>query len=203
MTGYVKSRDRLGAVRNQLYDLIYRQLSVIENLDRSLPAKPLTRQSAVLNTVSALRMLSEDDRAALGEKMRLTLFCAGETILEQGVVPEELLIIESGVVSVSAGPREEELEVGRMGPGEVMGETGIVDHSACLARFSAMTDCVVYRIQYQDLEPWLAEHGELRDVMAKLVHFRAQKRAAVMQQKPLAPGKKGFLHWLRQKRNRA
>jgi len=131
--------------------------------------------------------------------MRLTLFSAGEVILEQGVVPDELLIIESGVVSVSTGPQDNELEVGRMGPGEVMGETGIVDHSACLARFSAMTDCVVYQIQYKDLEPWLEEHGELRDVMARLAHYRAQKRAAVIQQQPLAPGKRGVLHWLHQR----
>jgi len=199
VTGYVKSRDRLGAVRNQLYDLIYRQLSAIESLDHERPARPLTRQAAVLNGVSALRMLSEDDRAELGEKMRLTLFSAGEVILEQGVVPDELLIIESGVVSVSTGPQDNELEVGRMGPGEVMGETGIVDHSACLARFSAMTDCVVYQIQYKDLEPWLEEHGELRDVMARLAHYRAQKRAAVIQQQPLAPGKRGVLHWLHQR----
>ncbi|TCL05892.1 mechanosensitive ion channel domain-containing protein [Sodalis ligni] len=198
VTGYVKSRDRLDAVRNQLYDLIYRQLSVMESLDRGNPVRPLTRQSAVLNTVSALRMLSDDDRAELGEKMRLTLFSAGEVILEQGVVPEELLIIESGVVSVTTGSQDNELEVGRMGPGEVMGETGIVDHSACVARFSAMTDCVVYRISYGDLEPWLEEHGELREVMVRLAHFRAQKRDSVVQQQPPAPRKKGFMHWLRQ-----
>ncbi len=101
VTGYVKSRDRLDAVRNQLYDLIYRQLSVIENLNRDRPDRPLTRQSRVLNSASALRMLSEDDRAELGEKMRLTLFSAGEVIMEQDVVPDKLLIIESGVVSVS------------------------------------------------------------------------------------------------------
>ncbi len=202
VTGYVKSRDRLDAVRNQLFDLIYRQLAVIETLDRDRPLKPLTRQAVVLNTVSALRMLDENDRVELGGKMRLTLFSAGEVILEQGVVPDELLIIESGVVTVSAGPQDNALEVGRMGPGEVMGESGIVDHSACRTRFSAMTDCVIYRIQYKDLEPWLDEHSELRDVMARLTHFRAKKWSAVIQQKPPAPGKGGFMQWLRQRRGR-
>lgn len=199
VTGYVKSRDRLTAVRNQLYDLIYRQLAVTETLGQDRQLRPLTRQEVVLNNVSALRMLSENDRSELGEKMRLTVYSPGEVILDQGVVPGALYVIESGVVTVTMAQGDKQLEVGRMGPGEVMGETGIVDQSPCLARFSALTDCVVYHVHYKDLEPWLDEHGELREVMARLARFRDQKRTEVIQQKPVVADQRGFIHWLRQR----
>ncbi|WP_297831029.1 mechanosensitive ion channel domain-containing protein, partial [Pseudomonas sp.] len=59
VTGYVKSRDRRGAVRNQLYDLIYRQLNASETLRQNkVQVRPATRALAALNMVSALRGLT-------------------------------------------------------------------------------------------------------------------------------------------------
>lgn len=197
ITGYVKSRDRRSAVRNQLHDLIYRQLAASETL-RQDQVRPATRQSAVLNTVGALRMLNDDDRAELERHMHLSLFPPGGEILAQGVVPDALFIIESGVVTAAVERPDGWLEIGRMGPGELMGETGIVDQSPSLARFSAMTDCMIYCIDRKDLEPWLDEHGELRGALAGLVRYRTQARATMMQQyKPVELTQNGFMQWLR------
>ncbi|MEB0042278.1 MULTISPECIES: mechanosensitive ion channel family protein [unclassified Pseudomonas] len=204
ITGYVKSRDRRDAVRNQLYDLIYRQLNASETIRQNWKQpQPATRQLAALNSVSALRGLSDEDRAELEQHMRLSSFPAGAIILPQGAVPESLLIIESGVVSVDIERTEGWCELGRMGPGEVMGESGIIDQSASAVRFTARTDCLVYLIDAKDLEPWLDQHPELRGVLVGLARLRAQARAAMLQQyKPveIAPG--GFLHWLRKNVNR-
>ena len=194
VTGYVKSRDRRSAVSNQLHDLIYRQLAATEV--RQDQTRPATRPLAVLNTVSALRMLSEADLVGLERNMRLHAYGAREVILAQGVVPEAMYIIESGVVSVSVEQGDSWQEVGRMGPGELLGETGFVDQSPSLARFCAMTDCMVYRIDYQDLEPWIKEHAELRGALAGLARFRAKSRAAMLESKPAPPPPGGFINWL-------
>lgn len=194
VTGYVKSRDRRSAVSNQLHDLIYRQLAATEV--RQDQGRPATRPLAVLNTVSALRMLSEADLAGLERNMRLHAYGVREVILPQGSVPDALFIIESGVVSVSVEQGDSWQEVGRMGPGELLGETGFVDQSPSLARFCAMTDCMVYRIDYQDLEPWIKEHAELRGALAGLARFRAKTRAALLESKPAAPPAGGFINWL-------
>lgn len=205
VTGYITSRDRRGAVRNQLYDLIYRQLNASETLRQNkVQVRPATRALAALNSVSALRGLTDDDRAELEQHMRLSSFPAGAVILAQGAVPESLLIIESGVVSVDIDRAEGFCELGRMGPGEVLGESGVIDKSASAARFTARTDCLVYLMDAVDLEPWLQEHPELRGALVGLARFRAQARAAMMlQHKPvdIVPG--GFLHWLRKSVNRA
>jgi CRP-like cAMP-binding protein len=175
--------------------LIYRQLAASET--RQDQVRPATRVSAVLNTVGALRMLSNADLAELERNMRLNAFQSHEVILAAGVVPEALYIIESGIVSVSIERPEGWVEVGRMGPGELMGETGFVDQSPAVGRFCALTDCMVYRIALADLEPWLKDHPELRGALAGLARFRAKARAAMLTNKPTAPDPNGFLKWLR------
>lgn len=204
VTGYIKSRDRRGAVRNQLYDLIYRQLNASETLRQNkAQVQPATRELAALNSVNALRGLTDADRTELGQHMRLSSFPAGAVILSQGAVPEWLLIVESGVVSVDMERPEGWFELGRMGPGEVLGENAVIDQSPTAARFTARTDCLVYLIDATDLESWLVEHPELLGALVGLQRFRTQARAAVLlQHKPveIVPG--GFLHWLRKSVNR-
>jgi small-conductance mechanosensitive channel len=197
VTGYVKSRDRRSAVRNQLFDLIHRQLASTET--RQDQVRPTNRQSAVLNSVGALRMLSEADRAELERNMRLSAFAAREVVLAQGVVPEALFIIESGVVSASVQRGDSWLEVGRMGPGELIGETGFVDQSPTMARFCAYTDCMIYRIDRAELEPWLLEHTELIGALAGLKKFREKARAAMLESKPVVVDASGFVGWLRKR----
>ncbi len=191
MTGYVKSRDRCSAVRNQLFDLIHRQLASTET--RQDQVRPANRQSAVLNSVGALRMLSEADRAELERNMRLSAFAAREVVLAQDVVPDALYIIESGVVSAAIQRGDSWLEIGRMGPGELIGESGFVDQTPTLARFSAYTDCMIYSIQRADLEPWLHEHRELIGALAGLQKFRAKAKASVLESKPPVADTSGFV----------
>lgn len=195
VTGYVKSRDRRSVVRNQLFDLIHRQLASTETrLDQ---LRPSTRQLAVLNTVGALRMLSDDDRAQLEQHMRLGAYSAKDVVLAEGVIPDALYIVESGVISVAIPRPDGWLEVGRMGPGELLGETGFVDGTPTVVRFCAYTDCMVYRIDKADLEPWLEAHPELIGALAGLAKFRATARAAMLETKPVIVDPSGFLGWLR------
>ncbi|WP_110947054.1 mechanosensitive ion channel domain-containing protein [Pseudomonas bohemica] len=195
VTGYVKSRDRRSAVRNQLYDLIHRQLAATETrLDQS---RPTTRQSALLNTVGVLRMLSDEDRNQLEQHMRLGAYAAKDVVLAEGVLPDALYIIESGVLSVSIQRLDSWIEIGRMGPGELFGESGFVDGTPALGRFCAYTDCMIYRIDKADLEPWLQDHSELLGALAGLSRFRTKARAAVLETKPVLADPSGFMGWLR------
>lgn len=195
ITGYVKSRDRKGAVRNQIYDLIFRQLAASETRQDQL--RPATRRAALLNTVTALRMLSEDDLAELERNMRAVTVANGAVVLAENDVPDALYILESGIVSVRVLRGENWIEAGRMGPGELMGETGVVDGSPNLGRFVAYTDCRLYRIGREELEPWLHEHSELRGALAQLMDFRTRARQAVLDAGPAVVEQPTFLRWLR------
>jgi CRP-like cAMP-binding protein len=134
-------------------------------------------------------MLGEEDRAHLEQHMHLHTYAAKDVVVAEGVVPDALFIVESGVVSASVQRGDSWLEVGRMGPSELIGETGFVDGTPTLARFCAYTDSMIYRIDKADLEPWLTERTELIGALAGLAKFRAgilprcskpKRRAAIL-----------------------
>jgi small-conductance mechanosensitive channel/CRP-like cAMP-binding protein len=197
-TGYVKSRDRRSHARNQLYDLIYRQLAASEaaypGASRTIAS---TRQAAALDSVNALRTLTATDRATLEQHMRLSSYPAGATLLQLNVVPDALLIVESGVVTVTLERVDGPYELGRMGPGELMGEGGLVDQSPTVVRFTALTDCVVFRIDLTDLESHFEAHSELHQSLAALMRTRAQARETLLQHQPTEAVPSGLLHWFR------
>ena len=196
--GYVKSRDRRGAVRNQLYDLIYRQLNASQSVRQSQSQlRPNTRESAALNSVRELRQLNEEILATLESCMRLSTFPTGAVILPEGVVPDALFIVESGVVTVDLKLHGEMQELGRMGPGDLMGEAGMVNHAETVVRFTAMTDCAIYSIDRSDLEPWLGEDTTLTLALSELIGFRALARNRLLQQhKTSELNPSGWVHWI-------
>ncbi|WP_397448224.1 mechanosensitive ion channel domain-containing protein [Pseudomonas sp. NA-150] len=198
ITGFIKSRDRRGAVRNQLYDLIYRQLAASDSLRQHREQlTPATRESAALNSVPMLRTLDETERTALERLMRLSSYPVGGVILPQGTVSDALLIIESGVVTVAIERSDGWHELGRLGPGDLMGESGIIEQLPLPVRCTALTDCVVYRIDRADLEPWLHEGNQLAEALEGLASFRGHVREVALQHRPAAATPKGLLHWIR------
>lgn len=203
VTGYVRSRDRRGTARNQLHDLIYRQLAASEAVrDNFTRTVATSRQAAALDSVNVLRTLPVDDRNELEQHMRLSSYPAGAVILPLGVIPDALLIVESGVVTVIVERLDGPHELGRMGPGELMGEGGIVGQAKTVVRFMALTDCVVYRIDRTDLDPRFAEDSELYDALATLIHQRTQVRETILQHRPTEAAASGWLHWFRQRVSR-
>ncbi|QZP31045.1 mechanosensitive ion channel domain-containing protein [Pseudomonas sp. DR48] len=198
VTGYVKSRDRRSTARNQLYDLIYRQLAASEAArPSSTRTIASTRQSAALDSVNVLRTLPTDDRKELERHMRLSSYPAGAAILQLNVIPDALLIVESGVVTVTLERVDGPYELGRMGPGEIMGEGGLVDQSPTVVIFTALTDCVIFRIDRLDLEERFDEHSELRRALTGLARTRTQVRETLLQYRPSETTPAGLLHWFR------
>ena len=129
--------------------------------------------------------------------MTLNAYRAGEMILPAGEVSDHLFIVESGVVSVMLTKGGHKVEAGRMGPGEVIGEAGILSDQAALADFSAKTFCTLYRIEKEYLKPCLDARHDISEAMKTLLDFRLHAAQALTQEAPVVPVKKGFLQWLR------
>jgi len=198
VTGYVHSRERRGSAKNQLHDLIYRQLAASESVRQSA-AQPVatTRQLAALDSINALRTLSFEDRLELESHMRLSSYPAGAVILQLGVVPDALLILESGVVTVTVERSDGPYELGRMGPGELMGEGGIIDGSLTAVRFTALTDCVIYQIDSNDILANFDEQSELQRALAEISRTRTRTRETLLQHRPQEALPTGLLQWFR------
>jgi CRP-like cAMP-binding protein len=201
ISGFVESMDQKRMVRNQLFDLAFRHLhasgvSLLSSVEANAPAN-LSRPRALLDTSNIFSTLRQEEKETLSQNMTLQTFRAGELILPAGAVSDHLMIIESGVISVELSRGGVNFESGRMGPGEVIGEGGILSDTALPAQFTAKTFCSLYRIEKEYLKPYLDARHDISEAMKALLDFRLNKARTLTQEEPKVAQKKGFLQWLR------
>ena len=162
----------------------------------SAPAN-LSRPRALLDSSPIFSTLRQEEKDTFSQNMSQQTFRAGEVILAGGEVSDHLFIIESGVVSVTLKRHGTPFESGRMGPGEVIGEAGILSDTSLPADFSAKTFCVLYRIEKSYLKPCLDARHDINDAMQALLDYRLHKAQSLTEETPVVAPKKGFLQWLR------
>ncbi|WP_422776067.1 mechanosensitive ion channel domain-containing protein [Pseudomonas mediterranea] len=201
ISGFVVSRAQKREVRNQLFDLAFRHLrasgiSLLSDSE-SVSANGSSRPRALLDSSSIFSTLRQEEKDTFSQNMTLQTFRAGDMILPAGEVSDHLFIIESGVVSVTMVRDGQVLEGGRMGPGEVIGEAGIISDLAALANFSAKTFCTLYRIEKDYLKPCLDARHDINDAMKNLLDVRMNLAQNLIREAPKPVAKKRFLHWLR------
>ncbi|WP_367372352.1 mechanosensitive ion channel domain-containing protein [Pseudomonas lini] len=203
ISGFVVSMDQKRMVRNLLFDLAFRHLqasgvSLLSNVEPNAPAN-LSRPRALLDASNIFSTLRQEEKETFSQNMTLQTFRPGEMILPAGEVSDHLFIIESGVVSVELSRRGVKFETGRMGPGEVIGEGGILSDTAMPADFIAKTVCSLYRIEKEYLQPCLDARHDIGEAMKALLDFRLNKAQTLIQETPKVVEKKGFLQWLRKR----
>jgi CRP-like cAMP-binding protein len=201
ISGFVVSMDQKRMVRNQLFDLAFRHLqasgvSLLSSVESNTPAT-LSRPRALLESSAIFSTLRQEEKETFSQHMTLQTFRPGEMILPAGEVSDHLFIIESGVVSVALSRAGIKFESGRMGPGEVIGEGGILSDTALPADFSAKTACSLYRIEKDYLKPCLEARHDIGEAMKAVLDFRLHKAQTLTQETPKVMEKKGFLQWLR------
>ncbi|TPG78530.1 mechanosensitive ion channel family protein [Pseudomonas arsenicoxydans] len=201
ISGFVVSMDQKRMVRNLLFDLSYRHLqaagvSLLSTVESNLPAG-LSRPRALLESSAIFSTLRQDEKETFSQNMTLQTFRAGDMILPAGEVSDHLFIIESGVVTVELSRAGVKFESGRMGPGEVIGEGGILQDTAMPADFIAKTACSLYRIEKDYLKPCLDARHDIGESMKALLDFRLNKAQTLTQEVPKVVARKGFLQWLR------
>ncbi|MGX9378471.1 mechanosensitive ion channel domain-containing protein [Pseudomonas sp. JQ36] len=201
ISGFVSSMDQKRSVRNQLFDLAYRHLqasgvNLLSSVEPNAPSG-LSRPRALLDSSPIFSTLRQEEKDTFSQNMTLQTFRAGETILEAGEVSDHLFIIESGVVSVTLTRHGSPFESGRMGPGEVIGEAGILSDSSVPATFVAKTFCALYRIEKTYLKPCLDARHDINEAMKALLDYRLHKAQTLTQDVPPVVAKSGFLQWLR------
>ncbi|AWY40330.1 mechanosensitive ion channel protein MscS [Pseudomonas putida] len=200
ISGFVAAMSEKRSVRNQLYDLAYRHLqaagvNLLSNVEPN-PQNDISRPRALLESSPIFSTLRQEEKETFSQNMNLQNFRAGETILAAGEVSHHLFIIESGVVSVTLNLHGSLIETGRMGPGEVIGEAGILTDSSSKAEFSAKTFCTLYRIEEGYLKPCLDARQDINDAMKTLLDFRLHKVQALTEEVPVVVRKTGFFQWL-------
>lgn len=197
ISGYVSTQCNKTEVRNLMFDLAHRHLQAAGILRGNETLEVAhSPQRALLDNVKIFRSLSAEEKDRLAEQMQPLAVSAGQVVLELGEVSEQLLVIGTGVVSASVYDGERFIEAGRMGPGEIMGEQGVIDDTPSQGRFTALRSGMLYRIDKPLIRASVEQHSEIGSALQKLQSFREQGSASLLMQKPMEIKKGGFLSWL-------
>lgn len=197
-SGFVSSMSQKTDTRNHLFDLAHRHLEatgVVWNTD-SLPSQTWTRQRALLEDVRIFRSLSGEEKDNLSQRMTSVEYLADQVILGVGENSDYLLVIGTGVVSVVVHDDDKLIEAGRMGPGEILGVENLLEAQDSTAEFRTLSSCLLYRIDKDQVRSCLEQRDEVKTALIKLQRIRQQTRQSLLEQKPAAIKKGGFLSWL-------
>ena len=199
-SGFIAELGTKGDVRNQLFDLAHRHLEaagISRHPDGVI--EPSTRARGLLDEVKIFRSLSHEERDRLAESMVPQQYTAGQVVLDLDEVPDGLLVIATGVVSASVSDSNGHTEAGRMGPSEVMGEQSILADTPSQATFTALTSCIIYRLDKNVTRQCMEQRSEVGQALNKLQAVRQQNSRLALMAKPAPVRKGGFLGWLQKR----
>ncbi|MDH0744868.1 mechanosensitive ion channel family protein [Pseudomonas sp. GD03842] len=200
MTGFIGDLSTKSDVRNLLFDLAYRHLEAAGITWQSdTTADDVSRPRALLDEVKVFRTSTVEEKDQLAQAMVSREYAAGQTIMERGEISDGLLVIATGVVSANILDGTTLIEAGRMGPGEVMGEQGVLADAPSEGRFVALTSCVIYRIDKAATRRAMEQRAEITTALNKLQAIRQQSSQHILLRKPVAIKKNNFLGWLQKR----
>ena len=96
-------------------------------------------------------------------------FNEGDLIYSIGDEAKNVYLIHSGHISIRS---KHGLELGNLGPGEIFGEVGRVINSPRTVTAKAKTDCVVYEIDWANLQKKLDEADPVLVAITRGLSFK-------------------------------
>ncbi|MDN7181703.1 mechanosensitive ion channel family protein [Caballeronia sp. SEWSISQ10-4 2] len=205
VTVYIDDMSKTIAVTNQLYDLCHRHLAAagIELWPLGVP-RPPRRDAAdnrrrLLSQVDLFRALQGEELEALSGRLSRHEYEADQVVVESDTVTDYLMIVESGVVSVVVAGPSRPVESARLGPGDSIGEAGVLAGLPVEAQIIALTRAVIYRLDKADLTPLLKSRPEIGQQMCQLLSQQQDTLRKLSAEVPVPAGTEHtVLDWLRE-----
>jgi CRP-like cAMP-binding protein len=208
MTAFVDDTAKKTPLTNELYDLCYRHLSAA-GVDLRPPGVPSVTsivakaEERLLRRIELFTAIGDEELKMLSSCMVRREYDAGQVIFMPDVVPDSLAIVDSGVLSVSTEQPAGAVEVVRLGPGDTMGETGLLAGLPVQVKIVTLTRSVIYRLSKDDVTRLLRDSQEVTYRMCRLLSQR-QDMLHKMAMKNAAHGddEHTTFHWLLDKIHR-
>lgn len=184
---YVRTAAGKTDATNELYDLAHRHLAAsrieLRSLGVAVPdtAPEVDSRARLLSRIELFATLDRDVLVRLAARLTRREYEENDAIARGGEVAQQLMIVASGVVSVTMrrDPAEAEVELYRLGPEESFGESGILSGVELAVDVVARTRVVVYGLDRADLTPLLKAQPELGVVMCRILSRRQGLRRIV------------------------
>jgi small-conductance mechanosensitive channel/CRP-like cAMP-binding protein len=204
-TVFVDDMSKKPLVTNELYDLCYRHLAAagIDLRPPGVASAPrrneVDNRCRLLSQVDLFSALDPGETAALASRLSRHEFEAGQIMVPAGAVTDYLMIVESGVVSVAVAGADGPLETMRLGPGDAIGEAGVLVGLPLKAHVTAITRTLVYCLDKRDLTPLLKSRPDIGHQMCSLLSQRRDLLTRLNAAVPVAAdSERSVFDWLRE-----
>jgi EAL domain-containing protein (putative c-di-GMP-specific phosphodiesterase class I) len=111
---------------------------------------------------------------------------AGDVIFREGEPPTVAYLIESGEVEITTSRRNERVQLGRLGPGDLLGEMALIDAAPRTATAVALSDCALTAVDKNQIQERLKSadpiirallRGQLQRYRSVLARLRGEHTA--------------------------
>lgn len=138
----------------------------------------MTVTEFLLTQVPFLAGLTEDQALYLAKSVEQKPCRNGQTIIFKGVSVEGLHIVAQGKVSVHVKPEKKDwVKVAELGPGEVFGETSIVEFAMAGATIKSMADdTLIFVIPQETFRKLLLTDPDLEKRTMSLIDERRKSQ---------------------------
>lgn len=122
----------------------------------------MTSTADILRGLPYFSDLSDDLLQRVCESSEQIVIHEGETIIEEGSDSEEMYVVIDGELVVTKHSAEREVELGRINPGDVVGEIALLDEAPRTATVSALRDTNAIRVPVSAFEDLLSDPRVVR-----------------------------------------
>ena len=123
-----------------------------------------------LRTLPLFGELDHHDLAIVARHVREARASEGEVLFEEGAIPYELLVIEEGTAEIVKDGRA----IGSIGPGDVVGEMGLLRGRRRMATVRATSPLRAVAVAADDLAAIEAEMPEIAAGLSEIVRIRSE-----------------------------
>jgi len=122
---------------------------------------------------------TDEQRALVTEKIEVIEFAAGSTIVEQGSQGSAVYLIHTGVANIDCSCNGEEIRVGTVKPGDLVGEMSFLTGSEASATVTARDNCIIYKLSRDSFTEFMKKDSEL--VYAIFAHLLNHTASVIRQ----------------------
>jgi small-conductance mechanosensitive channel/CRP-like cAMP-binding protein len=185
----VKDISMITQAKNEIFDLIYRhtkssglKLAAPVGSMMPIPFEPDGESAArhngtpwrLLNNIPLFAPLTEDEKEVLANHMSRRTYHKDAVIAEQDAMLKSLMIMRTGVVSISRKEGARAIELTRLAPGDYFGEGGVLMGAGEVGTIRALTYVVIYEIGHDCLAPLLRDRPSIAEELGEIMSKRME-----------------------------
>jgi CRP/FNR family cyclic AMP-dependent transcriptional regulator len=115
--------------------------------------------ASILNEIEHLRELSQEEKAALAEKIDLQPYSTGQLVFSYGDPGHALYIVRSGEVEIYVkNDQGEKIVLETSQPGDIFGEVALLDGGTRTAWVAALGDVELLRLDREHFEAYVRQY---------------------------------------------